>query len=464
VRSRGSITAPLVLILVGVVFLIHAISPDFRLGDLLAHYWPYALIVWGIVGLLEVCVRFFTNGPIPKNGVSGGAWVLVVFIAIVGSSAFEFQRPNNWLRQVGFDSGMEAFGEEHQYPVENMTKDAGLQPRIVIEDFRGDAKITGAEGTLVTLNGEKNIRSFDRNDADKANAQTSVEILTEGDTVTIRCHQDRHGARSSVTTNLDLSVPKGSSIQATASHGNIDVSSISGAVELTGGNSSDIKLEDIGGNVKLDTRGADSIHCTNVKGDIDLHGRGSDVELEKIAGQVTVAGDYTGTVSLRALSKPVRVDSMRTQLDARQIPGYIRLNRGSLEGKTVIGPVRLTAHSTDITLSDFSEGLDLNVDRGDIELRPEHSAMGRIVVRTKSGDIELAVPSAARFALNANTENGDIDNQFGDALKESSEGHGAHLEGSVGSGPDVNLVTQHGSITLKKATGESGGTTKAAEI
>jgi len=453
-KSRGSVTGPLVLILVGVVFLVHAITPDFRLADLLAHYWPYALIIWGAIALVEVVIRFLGNGPIPKNGVSGGGWALVIFIAIIGSSAFEFQRPDNWIRQIGFQSGMEAFGQEHEYPVQNIAKTVSAEPVIIIEDFRGDAKIIGAEGSNFSLTGQKVIRSFDAKDADKANSQTPVEVVTQGNTVTIRCHQDRIDSRSSVTTNLDISVPKGSRIEASGSHGTIDVSAIGGDVQFAGGNSSDIKLEDIGGSVKLETQGADSIRCDNVKGAVELHGRGSDVDLENIAGQVTIGGNFTGTVSLRALAKPVHLESMRTQLDARQVPGYFRLERGSVDAKNLIGPLKLTAHSTDITLDGFTEALDLDVDRGDVELRPEHSAMGRIAVHTHSGDIDLAVPSAAHFALSANTENGDIDNQFGDGLKESSEGRGAKLEGSVGSGPDVNLVTQHGSITVKKSSGD----------
>jgi hypothetical protein len=85
-------------------------------------------------------------------------------------------------------------------------------------------------------------------------------------------------------------------------------------------------------------------------------------------------------------------------------------------------------------------------------------------VHARSGNIELAVPAAAHFALNANTENGEIDNQFGDGLKETADGRGARLEGSIGSGPDVNLVTQHGSITVRKAKNEGSGETKAAAI
>jgi DUF4097 and DUF4098 domain-containing protein YvlB len=463
-RSRGSVTGPLVLILVGVVFLLHALSANFRLGDLLAHYWPYGLILWGVVAFLEVCIRFRGAGPIPKNGVPGGAWALVVFIALIGSSAFEFQRPDNWLRQVGFESGMDAFGQNHQYPITTISKTVGANPRIIIEDFRGDAKISGADGDNLSLTGQKDIHSFDMRDADKANTQSPVEVITDGDTVTIRCHQDRVGTRSSVTTNLDLSIPRGATIQSSSSHGNVDISAIVGDLDVSAGSSSGIRLEDIGGNIKLQTRGSDSIHCNNVKGTLDLHGRGSNVELENIAGQVTVGGDYTGSVSLRALAKPVRLESMRTQLDARQVSGYVRLDRGSFDAKDLIGPVKLTAHSTDITLAGFTEGLDLNVDRGDVDLRPEHSAMGRIVVHARSGDIELAVPRAAQFALTANTQNGQVDNQFGDDLKESSQGRGAKLEGSVGSGPDVNLVTQHGTITVRKSSGDTKTETKAAEL
>jgi hypothetical protein len=104
------------------------------------------------------------------------------------------------------------------------------------------------------------------------------------------------------------------------------------------------------------------------------------------------------------------------------------------------------------------------VDRGDVELRPEHNAMGRITVHTRSGDIEFAVPAAAHFAMNANTAHGEIENEFGGGLQENSDGRGAKLEGSVGSGPDVNLVTQHGTITVRKASTEASSETKAAEL
>ena len=134
-----------------------------------------------------------------------------------------------------------------------------------------------------------------------------------------------------------------------------------------------------------------------------------------------------------------------------QIPGEVRLDRGSFTAQNVIGPVTLTTHSTDVSFDGFSAGLDLNVDRGDIEIRPNRAPLGKIAVHATSGNIELSLPEAAKFALNASTERGEIENDFGESLKETSAGRGAKLEGTVGSGPDVDLVTNHGTITVRKS-------------
>jgi hypothetical protein len=180
------------------------------------------------------------------------------------------------------------------------------------------------------------------------------------------------------------------------------------------------------------------------------------VELTKIAGQTTIAGAYTGTVSLRELARPARVENMRTVFDVQQVPGEIRMDRGSLSIQNVIGPVKLTTRSTDVTVDGFTEGLELTVDKGDVDLRPGRLPLGTMLVHTKSGNIELSLPQTAQFALTATTDHGEIDNEFGDALRERTEGRGAKLEGSVGPGPDLNLVTDRGTITVRKATGAAG--------
>ncbi len=452
-RPYRSVTGPLVLILVGVVFLLQTLSPGLRWFDLFVQYWPWLLIGWGVIGLIEVCIQFSLNHSLPANGVSGGGWLLVVLICALGFSAFEWHRPDTWWRQAGFDRSMQAFGQEHEFSVEPIQRTAGRAPHVVIENFRGDAKITGIAGELVTVAGHKTIQSMNNHDAERANTQTPVEIVSKGDRIVIRCHQDRAESRTTVTTNLDISVPKGASLEATGSKGDFDVSSLTGDVDISSENAG-IRLQDLGGGAKLDTRRSDLIRCTNMRGTVDLRGHGTDVELTKIAGQVTMSGSYGGSVSFHELAKSVKVENLRTDFSVQQVPGEIRLERGSLSMNNVVGPIHLTTRTTDVTLDNFTEGLDLSADKGDIELRPGRLPLGRMNVHTGSGNIELTLPQRAGFAMKASTESGEIENDFGSGLQQRADGRGAKLEGSVGDGPDVSLVTNRGRISVRKMTGE----------
>jgi DUF4097 and DUF4098 domain-containing protein YvlB len=451
-RARGSLTGPLILILVGAVFLVHALSPNFQIGGLLAVYWPYILIVWGALQFLEVCFRFAAGRPLPVNGVSGGGWLLVIFICLSGFVASEARRPNNWWRMAGFEQGLQAFGAEHEFSIDPLQRSVGKAPHLIIESFRGDAKIHGVDGQQITMSGYKAIRAFDEGEVSRMNLQTPVELLVQGNTVIVRCHQDLARSRAKISTNLEISVPKGASVEATGNTGDFDISGLAGDVDVNSENAG-VRLQNVGGSVKIDTRRSDLIRCTDVDGAVDLRGHGADVELTEIKGQVTVNGSYTGSISLRNLTKPVKVTNLRTEFDVQQVPGEIRLDRGSLTMRNVMGPTRLTTHATDVSLENFTNGLELNVDRGDIELRPGHLPLGRMSVRTQSGNIELALPQTAVFVMTASTQHGDISNEFGDALKEISQGRGTRLEGSTGSGPDLNLVTQRGKITVRKTSG-----------
>ena len=452
-RQRGSVAGPLILIAIGVLFLFHAISPNFPIADVVAQYWPYLLIAWGLIQLIEISVRTLRGRQIPVNGISGGGWALVVLICFVGLATYEVRRSDNWWRRVGFEHGVEVFGDEHEYPIDSVQKTVGKTPHIVIESFRGDAKIAGNDGTEITINGHKVIRALEQREAEHANQETSVEVVVEGNTVTIHCNQTKSGARAPVTTDLDLSVPKGASIEATGTAGDFDIASLSGDVDISSDNGG-VRLQDIDGSVKIDTRRSDLVRCSNVQGGVSLRGHGSDVELEKIAGQVAINGEYNGTISLRDVAKPVRVENMRTEMDVQQIAGEIRLERGSLNVENVIGPLKLTTHATDVNLDGFSNGLELTVDKGDIDLKPARIPLGKMMVHTRSGNIELALPQSATFALTASTDHGEIENEFGEALKQRTQGRGARLEGAIGAGPDLTLTTDRGSITVRKSGGD----------
>jgi len=452
-RIRGSITGPLIIIALGVIFLLHAISPQFPLVDWLGQYWPYLLIVWGVIALGEVCIRALRGAPLPRNGVSGGAWFVVVLICLVGFTFFQIRQSDNWWQNTdwgrGFDS---AFGQEHQYSVNATERQVGEKPHIIVEDFRGDAKIVGIDGKQLTVSGQKTVRALEERAADRTDAATPVEVVVEGSNVIVRCNQSRAGYRTSITTNLDLSIPKAASLEVAKSAGDLEISSLLGDVTLRSG-SSGMRLQDIGGNVTVETRRSDLVRCTNVRGNVDLRGHGADVELNRVAGKVSIRGDYTGTISLRSLDKAVRLQNSRTDLQVEHIPGEIRLDRGSMNIQDAVGPLRVNAHSTDLSLENVTNLVEISVDRGDIDLKPGRLPLSRMTAHANSGNIEVALPATATFALNANTDRGQVENDFGDELKEQISGRGARLEGSVGAGPSIELVTGRGTITVRKDSG-----------
>lgn len=450
-RYRGSITGPVVLITLGCLFLAHTFSPEFNIISAVSHYWPYLLIAWGVIGLLEVILRGFRGSRVPVNGVSGVGWLLVLLVIFFGYASWQWQNPGTWWRRAGLDQSVALIGNAHDYSFDPIRRATGKAPRVVIESFRGDAKVTGSDDSEITVSGHKTIRALEIGAADQANRNANVEVSVEGNTLVIRCNQDRGGSHVEVSTDLEITVPKNAVLEAVGRNGDFEIAGIR-SVDLSSDNAG-IKIRDIAGEVKIDTRQSDDVQLTNVNGAVTMRGRGDDVSLSSVAGQVSVVGDYTGTIGLHAIASPVRIESMHTQFEAQSIPGSLTLERGSLDASNLVGPVKLTAQATDVTLSEFQSSLDLSVDKGDVELKPGSLPLSDITVKAHSGDVSLALPAQAGFELTATAAHGDISNEFSDALKASSDDNSSTLTGKVGTGPQISINAEHGDIKLRKADG-----------
>lgn len=450
-RPRRSLAAPLILIAIGVLFLMRVALPQFSIGRLFAEYWPYLLIAWGGIELIEVSIRYLAGSSVPLRTISGGGWFVVIVICCAGLLFHAAWQPHTWWHRFSFQEGVRMFGDEHTYAIPPAEKNAGPSPHVIVESFRGNAKIVGADGDTISLSGHKAIRAFHSSWADAANAATPVEMALDGNTVVIRCNQDRADTRTPVSTDLEISVPKGASLEASGTHGDFDISGISGAVDLTtrGGSA---HIDNIGSGVTIETHRSDIIRCTGIQGPAVVRGDGNDIQMDGVRGPVTIDGRYPGTLSLRHLSQQVQVSNFRTQFNAASVAGEVRMSGGNLSATEIAGPAKVTAHATDVHLHGFTGALDVSVDSGDVALAPQHLPLGAIDVKTHAGNIDLALPPAAKFALTAVARHGDVQNQFSDTFQESDLGPGTRLEGSTGSGPQLDLLTGSGNVTVRKVS------------
>jgi hypothetical protein len=171
----------LLLLIVGALFLWRNLHPETPVFDLLSQYWPFLLIGWGLLRLVEVAVwRERRTG-----GFTGGEVVLVVLICAAGSLIWA-ARANG----IHVDTrGLNWWGSSYDYQVDG-TAPLGGAKRIVFENARGNIKVTGADTTGVTVTGHKSIRAYERSDADRANGNTPLEIVPQGDHLLIRTNQD----------------------------------------------------------------------------------------------------------------------------------------------------------------------------------------------------------------------------------------------------------------------------------
>jgi hypothetical protein len=429
------------LLVVGCLFLWHNLHPDAQLFDAVARYWPFLLIAWGLIRLIEVSV-WRDSGV--RRGFSGGEVILIILICIVGTGLWGIREHSPRIVLGGLDF----WGSQYDYSVSATAPGAGMK-RIVFENPRGFIKVTGGDAKDVTITGHKTIRAFSREEADRSDSETPVEIIPQGDRLMVRTNQDHVRDNQRIADDLEITVPRGFSVESRGSSGDHEITDIEGDVEINTGRG-DVRLARIGGSARMDVSRSELVRITDVKGRVDVQGRGNDLELENIGGQVTVGGTYGGTLDFKNLSKPLQFEGSRgTELSVQAVPGRINMDLREFTARDVVGPMRIVTRSRDIKVAEVTGSLDVSTDRGDIELNPGKVPLPSIDARSGSGTMELVLPDKASFQLDATVHRGDATNDYGSAIQQGSEGRSGTLKKS-GDGPLIKLDVRQGSISVRK--------------
>lgn len=223
---------------------------------------------------------------------------------------------------------------------------------------------------------------------------------------------------------------------------------IAGSVDVTG--RGDIRLTNIAKDVRIDSsRGL--VRATDLKGKLDVKGNGGDVQIENIMGEVTVHGEYGGTLEFQRLAKPLHFSSERSDFHAEAIPGNVTFDSGDMKMSNVKGPVRFRTGTRDIEATDITEGLEITLHRGDIDVTQTKTPLPKMSVHTDSGDVTLAIPESAAFDLDGRTGHGDITDDYGEPLEAKQDGRAATIRGKKGSsGPEIKVGTDRGTLTIRK--------------
>ncbi len=153
---RRSISGPLIVISIGVLFLINNFYPDVFSWRILFHLWPFLLIGLGVIRLIEVLVDAGRARPLPPAHFSGGGIVLVVLACFLFWGISKGARSHHWPAApfVHMDASS-VFGEQFDFDIKQTLPVNAADARLVLDDVRGSVTVSGDDSAVVTVTGRK---------------------------------------------------------------------------------------------------------------------------------------------------------------------------------------------------------------------------------------------------------------------------------------------------------------------
>jgi DUF4097 and DUF4098 domain-containing protein YvlB len=207
-------------------------------------------------------------------------------------------------------------------------------------------------------------------------------------------------------TDMEISVPRGATVEIRLKSGDIEVSEVSEA------------------------------RIKNMSGDISLSGVSRAVEAATISGDVTLMNS-AGRVRLASVSGDVDATNIRA------------LEPGD--------DFTATSTSGDITLENVAQArMAANTTSGMITLTGELARRGSYSLNTFSGDVVVNIPQNSAFRLNAITPQGSVTTDF--AIKSTGEGDSqsltreGRLVGTYGASDwsNLNIHSFSGTVRLQR--------------
>ena len=471
-RYRRSIAGPLVLIIIGALFLARNLGWHFPIWRWFGHWWPLLLIVWGIIVLIE---RMSADRiGYRRRGIGAGGVLLLIFIVGLGVVAHETSSMNwgNVRDQMDMDDDLGGLFGGNAYTFDDtMEQSFPAKGTLRVVSDRGDVNITAVEGNTIRVVVHKKLYADDQNKANTYNEATKPIITVDGDSVLVNAHTNGAGNHN-VQSDMDIEVPAGAAVDIASKRGDVTVNQRKAGVKIALQHG-DVSLTEIAGPVSI-ALDKGSIRAEQLAGDVDITGHVDDVTLDEVAGAVHLNGDFYEEVRLSKVAKTVLFKTSRSDMEFASVPGDLDISSDEVRGNQLMGPSTVTTSSKNIHLEDVSGDLQVQSNNGDVEVTTggkqsaakmsvstQHGdvaltlagkgAPDKVNIASQHGDVTLTLSPTAGFQITAGTRKGDISSDFGSVKVEQNSG-ASQASGTVGNGSSkLQVTTDTGDIKIVKS-------------
>ena len=451
-RPHRSIAGPVVLILLGVLFLLGTMGvlEWHGLAVLFARFWPALLILWGVLKLIEYEQAKRLGQP--ARGIGVGGVFLMLFLIGAGLIATQAARLN-WKSigehiQIGDNEDLdEIFGGSTFNYSDELSQDIPAGSTLHVNDDRGTITINVADGKTMKVSVRKKVRAEKEQDANNYNSKTKPQIVAGDKVVTLNANTQGAGDKG-VTTDMDIYVPVNTALVITSSRGDVTIAGMSSNIEVNH-HRGEVNINDHTGSVSLNLDGS-SARLAHLKGNLTIQGKANEVAVEDVDGEAHLNGEFQESVRLVRISKTVSFHSSRTDMEFARLDGRLDLDSGDLRADSLLGPMRLTTRSKDVALEGLSGDLRLEDSNGTVEVGLHKP--GNIQIDNRKGDVRVSIPPNTAIKVEARTREGEISSDF-DEIKVENSNKQSSASGAIGSnGPRLAMNCEKGSIEIRKGT------------
>jgi DUF4097 and DUF4098 domain-containing protein YvlB len=448
-RYRRSLTGPLIVIVIGLIFLLRNMGVHIPVWHFFGRFWPLLIILWGVIALIE---HFTALKQGYRTRSLGGGGIILLILVVVAGLAAHHSSDVNWegmrdQMQIDDDLGG-MFGTAFTFDdTIEQAFPAKASLRIVCD--RGAINVTPSDGDTIRVVVHKKLYAKGQEEANKYNEGSKPQITVNGSSVLLNANTNGAGDHG-VQTDMDVFVPRDAMVDVASKRGDVSVSDRKADVKLAV-QRGDITLAEVSGGAKMNLDKG-SIRATNIGGDVEVEGRVDNVTLEDVKGSVRLTGDFFNDIRLSKITKTVEFKSARSDITLASVPGDLEISGDSLRATDIGGPMRFVTRSKDIHLEGVTGDLEVENANGDIEIHPSNKLpIGKMQLTGKHGDITIVLPANAGFQVDATTRKGDISSEFSPLRTEQTNGS-SHATGTIGNGAaKLQISADTGDIRINKS-------------
>jgi DUF4097 and DUF4098 domain-containing protein YvlB len=447
-RYRRSLAGPLVLIVIGLVFLLRNMGVHLPIWHWFGHWWPLLLILWGVIRLIEHSMA--QQGGYRRAGIGAGSILLLILIVAVGLSA-HYSSDIDWggvRDQIQMDDDLGGiFGTAFTFD-DTLEQSFPAKSSLRVVCDHGSLNISPSDGNTLRVVVHKKLYAQNQNDANKYNEGTKPQITVTGSSVLLNANTNGAGDHA-VESDMDIFVPRDAMLDIASKRGDVTINDRKADVKISL-QRGDVTLDEVAGSAKINLEKG-SIRASKVSGDVDIEGRIDNVTIDEVAGAVHLSGDFFNDMRLSKVSGTVTFKSSRSDMTIASVPGNIEISGDALSGSQINGPSRLITRSKDIRLEDVNGDLQVENANGEIDVHAASKLpVGKMTISGKHGDITLTLPANAGFQIEATTRKGDITSDFS-AIKINESKGTSEASGTVGNGASkLQITADTGDIRIAK--------------